>query len=136
MNNLSPVPLNKINLFGFHIWMKTNVSKRWWKKNIFFVFLEDKFYHNYCNFWTYWASNSRNGQITDFLNGFFNVMDFYRFSLDLNLLWMTKGRIFSSHEFKKWSIIFHSFDIHVWMEGSKNMARYTDQDGASGVINS
>ena len=36
MNNLSPVPSNLINSFGFYVKMKTNVSKPEWENNRFF----------------------------------------------------------------------------------------------------
>ena len=35
MNNLPPVPSNLINLFGFYVKMKTNVSKPKWENNRF-----------------------------------------------------------------------------------------------------
>ena len=47
-------------------------------------------------------------QMTDFLKGFLNVIDFDRFLLDLNPLRMTKERIFSSLKFKKLLIVFSS----------------------------
>ena len=37
MNNLPPVPLNLINFFGFHVKMKTNVSKPMWENNRFSI---------------------------------------------------------------------------------------------------
>ena len=37
MNNLPPVPSNLINLFGFYVKMKTNVSKPMWENNRFSV---------------------------------------------------------------------------------------------------
>ena len=37
MNNLPPVPSNSINLFGFYVKMKTNVSKPKWENNRFSV---------------------------------------------------------------------------------------------------
>ena len=33
MNNLPPVPSNSINLFGFYVKIKTNVSKHKWENN-------------------------------------------------------------------------------------------------------
>ena len=38
-------------------------------------------------------------QMTDFLKGFLNVIDFDRFLLDLNPLWTINEGIFSSHRF-------------------------------------
>ena len=35
MNNLPPVPSNLINLFGFYVKMKTNISKPMWENNRF-----------------------------------------------------------------------------------------------------
>ena len=35
MNNLPPAPSNLINLFGFHVKMKTNVSKPNWENDRF-----------------------------------------------------------------------------------------------------
>ena len=35
MNNLPPIPSNLINLFGFYVKIKTNVSKPKWENNKF-----------------------------------------------------------------------------------------------------
>ena len=35
MNDLPPVPSNLINLFGFYVKMKTNISKSMWENNRF-----------------------------------------------------------------------------------------------------
>ena len=61
MNSLPPVPLSLINLFGFYVKMKTNVSR-----------IEQV--------------TPETGQMTDFLKGFLHVMDFDRFSHDFNFV--------------------------------------------------
>ena len=84
MNNLPPVPLNLINLFGFYVKMKTNVSKPEWENNrfSFMVYRGPIFNKTVVISKQIKLVTPETAQMTDFFKGFLNVIDFDKFLLD------------------------------------------------------